>query len=153
MFWRELLKFDFVQCDHYGDGKHVGAIARTVGADSQIENCYISGSLATTGNCAAGGLIGQVQSGTLEIQNCIVNAEIENKDNNNRESLAGGLVGSVKVKNGTQLNIMNCIAMGSVSTNSGRGAGGLVGGQGKQLQLIRAQHCKKRFPQTVRNTM
>ncbi len=67
-----------------GDGKHVGAIARTVGADSQIENCYISGSLATTGNCAAGGLIGQVQSGTLEIQNCIVNAEIENKDNNNR---------------------------------------------------------------------
>ena len=75
-----------------GDGKHVGAIARTVGADSQIENCYISGSLATTGNCAAGGLIGQVQSGTLEIQNCIVNAEIENKDNNNRESLAGGLV-------------------------------------------------------------
>ena len=41
-----------------GDGKHVGAIARTVGADSQIENCYISGSLATTGNCAAGGLVG-----------------------------------------------------------------------------------------------
>ena len=118
-----------------GDGKHVGAIARTVGADSQIENCYISGSLATTGNCAAGGLIGQVQSGTLEIQNCIVNAEIENKDNNNRESLAGGLVGSVKVKNGTQLNIMNCIAMGSVSTNSGRGAGGLVGGQGKTVTI------------------
>lgn len=118
-----------------GDGKHVGAIARTVGADSQIENCYISGSLATTGNCAAGGLIGQVQSGTLEIQNCIVNAEIENKYNNNRESLAGGLVGSVKVKNGTQLNIMNCIAMGSVSTNSGRGAGGLVGGQGKTVTI------------------
>ena len=118
-----------------GDGKHVGAIARTVGADSQIENCYISGSLATTGNCAAGGLIGQVQSGTLEIQNCIVNAEIENKDNNNRESLAGGLVGSVKVKNSTQLNIMNCIAMGSVSTNSGRGAGGLVGGQGKTVTI------------------
>ena len=41
-----------------GDGKHVGAIARTVGADSQIENCYISGSLATTGSVAAGGLIG-----------------------------------------------------------------------------------------------
>ena len=40
-----------------GDGKHVGAIARTVGADSQIENCYISGSLATTVNFAACGLI------------------------------------------------------------------------------------------------
>ena len=118
-----------------GDGKHVGAIARTVGADSQIENCYISGSLATTGNCAAGGLIGQVHSGTLENQNCNVNAEIENKDNNNRESLAGGLVGSVKVKNGTQLNIMNCIAMGSVSTNSGRGAGGLVGGHGHTVTI------------------
>lgn len=41
-----------------GDGEHVGAVARTVGNNSQIENCYISGSLATTGNCAAGGLIG-----------------------------------------------------------------------------------------------
>lgn len=46
-----------------GDGEHVGAVARTVGNNSQIENGYISGSLATTGNCAAGGLIGQVQSG------------------------------------------------------------------------------------------
>ena len=46
-----------------GDGEHVGAVARTVGNNSQIENCYISGSLATTGSVAAGGLIGQVQSG------------------------------------------------------------------------------------------
>ena len=30
---------------------------------------------------------------------------------------------------------MNCIAMGSVSTNSGRGAGGLVGGQGKTVTI------------------
>ena len=60
-----------------GDGEHVGAVARTVGNNSQIENCYISGSLATTGNCAAGGLIGQVQSGALTIQNCIVNAKCQ----------------------------------------------------------------------------
>lgn len=118
-----------------GDGKHVGAIARTVGADSQIENCYISGSLATTGSVAAGGLIGQVQLGTLNIQNCIVNADIENQGNNSKESLAGGLVGSVQVGNNKQLNIMNCIAMGSVSTDAGRGAGGLVGGQNKTVTI------------------
>ncbi|WP_337800544.1 ZmpA/ZmpB/ZmpC family metallo-endopeptidase-related protein, partial [Clostridium sp.] len=101
-----------------GDGEHVGAVARTVGNNSQIENCYISGSLATTGNCAAGGLIGQVQSGALTIQNCIVNADIKNQGSVN-DSLAGGLVGSVRVVSGSQLNIKNCIAMGSVSTNLG----------------------------------
>lgn len=87
-----------------GDGEHVGAVARTVGNNSQIENCYISGSLATTGNCAAGGLIGQVQSGALTIQNCIVNADIKNQGSVN-DSLAGGLVGSVRVVSGSQLNI------------------------------------------------
>lgn len=102
-----------------GDGEHVGAVARTVGNNSQIENCYISGSLATTGNCAAGGLIGQVQSGALTIQNCIVNADIKNQGSVN-DSLAGGLVGSVRVVSGSQLNIKNCIAMGSVSTNLGQ---------------------------------
>lgn len=51
-----------------GDKAHVGAVAGTVGGNSQIENCYISGSLATTGSVAAGGLIGQVQLGTLNIQ-------------------------------------------------------------------------------------
>lgn len=117
-----------------GDGEHVGAVARTVGADSQIENCYISGSLATTGNCAAGGLIGQVQSGALTIQNCIVNADIKNQGSVN-DSLAGGLVGSVRVVSGSQLNIKNCIAMGSVSTNLGRGTGGLVGGPNKTVTI------------------
>lgn len=118
-----------------GDKAHVGAVAGTVGGNSQIENCYISGSLATTGSVAAGGLIGQVQLGTLNIQNCIVNADIENQGNNSKESLAGGLVGSVQVGNNKQLNIMNCIAMGSVSTDAGRGAGGLVGGQNKTVTI------------------
>lgn len=117
-----------------GDGEHVGAVARTVGNNSQIENCYISGSLATTGNCAAGGLIGQVQSGALTIQNCIVNADIKNQGSVN-DSLAGGLVGSVRVVSGSQLNIKNCIAMGSVSTNLGRGTGGLVGGPNKTVTI------------------
>ena len=117
-----------------GDGNHVGAVARTVGKDSQVENCYISGSLATTGSCAVGGLIGQVQSGALTIQNCIVNADIKNEGQVN-ESLAGGLVGSVRVVIGSQLNIKNCITMGSVSTNLGRGAGGLVGGPNKTVTI------------------
>ena len=117
-----------------GDGEHVGAVAGTVGNNSQIENCYINGSLATTGSCAAGGLIGQVQSGTLTIQNCIVNADIKNEGQVN-ESLAGGLVGSVRVVIGSQLNIKNCITMGSVSTNLGRGAGGLVGGPNKTVTI------------------
>ena len=117
-----------------GDGEHVGAVARTVGNNSQIENCYISGSLATTGSVAAGGLIGQVQSGALTIQNCIVNADIKNQGSVN-DSLAGGLVGSVRVVSGSQLNIKNCIAMGSVSTNLGRGTGGLVGGPSKTVTI------------------
>lgn len=117
-----------------GDKAHVGAVAGTVGGNSQIENCYISGSLATTGSVAAGGLIGQVQSGALTIQNCIVNADIKNQGSVN-DSLAGGLVGSVRVVSGSQLNIKNCIAMGSVSTNLGRGTGGLVGGPNKTVTI------------------
>ena len=85
-------------------------------------------------NCAAGGLIGQVQSGALTIQNCIVNADIKNQGSVN-DSLAGGLVGSVRVVSGSQLNIKNCIAMGSVSTNLGRGTGGLVGGPNKTVTI------------------
>ena len=129
-----------VSIEETSNGKHVGAIARAVTGALTVENCYVTGStdseafIANRGNCAAGGLIGQVQSGSgsVTIKNCVVYANVENTGSN-PDSLAGGLVGSVS--NGNRLNIENCIAMGSVSTTSGKGAGGLVGGPNRMVTV------------------
>lgn len=123
------------------NGKHVGAIAGAVTGALTVENCYVTGStdreafIANRGNYAAGGLIGQVQSGSgsVTIKNCVVHANVENTGTVSNDSLAGGLVGSVSTNN--RLNIENCIAMGSVSTTSGKGAGGLVGGQNRMVTI------------------
>ena len=100
-------------------------------------------------NGAAGGLIGAAQNdqgAPLTIENCVVNANITGKG----KFLAGGLIGSVSWSNA--VTIKKCIAMGSVSNENGKGAGGLVDQtEGSQLRI--AQHCKKRFLQKVRNTM
>lgn len=130
-----------VLIEETSNGKHVGAIAGAVTGALTVENCYVTGStdseafIANRGNCAAGGLIGQVQSGSgsVTIKNCVVHANVENTGTVSNDSLAGGLVGSVSTSN--RLNIENCIAMGSVSTTSGKGAGGLVGGQNRTVTI------------------
>lgn len=131
------------------NGKHVGAIARAVTGALTVENCYVTGStdseafIANRGNCAAGGLIGQVQSdsGSVTIKNCVVHANVENTGTVSNGSLAGGLVGSVSTNN--RLNIENCIAMGNVSTTSGQGAGGLVGGQNRRVTIQNSAALQK----------
>ena len=137
-----------VSIEETSNGKHVGAIARAVTGALTVENCYVTGStdseafIANRGNCAAGGLIGQVQSdsGSVTIKNCVVYANVENTGSN-PDSLAGGLVGSVS--NDNRLNIENCIAMGSVSTTSGKGAGGLVGGPNRMVTIHNSAALQK----------
>ena len=137
-----------VSIEETSNGKHVGAIARAVTGALTVENCYVTGStdseafIANRGNCAAGGLIGQVQSGSgsVTIKNCVVYANVENTGSN-PDSLAGGLVGSVS--NDNRLNIENCIAMGSVSTTSGKGAGGLVGGPNRKVTVRNSAALQK----------
>lgn len=116
-----------------GNGNQ-GAIAQTVGDKATIEKCYVSGSITATGNdnIGAGGLIGAVQTtngAPLTIENCVVNADITGK----KDSLAGGLIGSVSGSN--VVTIKKCIAMGTVSNGNGKGAGGLVGGQGQTVTI------------------
>lgn len=137
-----------VSIEETSTGKHVGAIARAVTGALTVENCYVTGStdseafIANRRNCAAGGLIGQVQSGSgsVTIKNCVVYANVENTGSN-PDSLAGGLVGSVS--NDNRLNIENCIAMGSVSTTSGKGAGGLVGGPNRMVTIHNSAALQK----------
>lgn len=138
-----------VSIEETSNGKHVGAIARAVTGALTVENCYVTGStdseafIANRGNCAAGGLIGQVQSGSssVTIKNCVVHANVENTGTVSNGSLAGGLVGSVSTSN--RLNIENCIAMGTVSTTSGQGAGGLVGGQNRMVAIQNSAALQK----------
>ena len=138
-----------VSIEETSNGKHVGAIARAVTGALTVENCYVTGStdseafIANRGNCAAGGLIGQVQSGSgsVTIKNCVVHANVENTGTVSNGSLAGGLVGSVSTNN--RLNIENCIAMGTVSTTKGQGAGGLVGGQNRAVAIHNSAALQK----------
>lgn len=116
-----------------GNGNQ-GAIAETVGDKATVEKCYVSGSIAATGNSysGAGGLIGAVQTtngAPLTIENCVVNADITGKTT----SLAGGLIGYVSSSN--VVTIKKCIAMGTVSTVEDKGSGGLVGGPNRTVTI------------------
>ena len=131
--------------------KHVGAIARTTAGTAIIENCYVEGAkdngdddagILNTGNCAAGGLIGQVpSSSTLTVKNCVVNADVKSTGSESQNSLAGGLVGLVSAK--SILNIENCMAMGSVSTECNSGCGGLVGGRNVNVTIEKSVALQK----------
>ena len=91
-----------------------------------------------------GGIVGQCQGITC-IENCFVDLNVANTYEDakkNNVPLAGGLVGSVSAYN--QLNIKNCIALGTVSTICGDGCGGLVGGHSIGVKIFNALHCKEK---------
>ena len=117
-----------VQVEIDNGEKETGAIARYTQDNARITNCAVSGNVEISACKPVGGIVGQCQGITC-IENCFVDLNVANTYEDakkNNVPLAGGLVGSVSAYN--QLNIKNCIALGTVSTICGEGCGGLVGG-------------------------
>lgn len=117
-----------VQVEIDNGAKETGAIARYTQDNARITNCAVSGNVEISACKPVGGIVGQCQGITC-IENCFVDLNVANTYEDakkNNVPLAGGLVGSVSAYN--QLNIKNCIALGTVSTICGEGCGGLVGG-------------------------
>lgn len=117
-----------VQVEIDNGAKETGAIARYTQDNARITNCAVSGNVEISACKPVGGIVGQCQGITC-IENCFVDLNVANTYEDakkNNVPLAGGLVGSVSAYN--QLNIKNCIALGTVSTICGDGCGGLVGG-------------------------
>ena len=105
-----------------------GILANFATGTNTIENCYINGSVkfqCNNGNYGVGGMLGAVESGaSVTIENCAIDATVENTSTGSGARGAGGFVGIVKGSN--VLTISNCYATGSVITGS-KFAGGLVG--------------------------
>ena len=105
-----------------------GILANFATGTNTIANCYINGSVkfqCNNGNYGVGGMLGAVESGaSVTIENCAIDATVENTGTGSDARGAGGFVGIVKGSN--VLTISNCYASGSVITGS-KFAGGLVG--------------------------
>ena len=93
-------------------GTPVGAIAGKTSGTFVIQNCYVNGKLSNA-NDAVGGLVGEVSGGTtsVQVQNCVVDAEIVNTGDYINKSLAGGLIGHIP-QFGTEITIEKCITLG-----------------------------------------
>lgn len=124
-----------VQVEIDNGEKETGAIARYTQDNARITNCAVSGNVEISDCKPVGGIVGQCQGITC-IENCFVDLNVANTYEDakkNNVPLAGGLVGSVSAYN--QLNIKNCIALGTVSTICGEGCGGLVGGHSRRVNI------------------
>lgn len=124
-----------VQVEIDNGEKETGAIARYTQDNARITNCAVSGNVEISACKPVGGIVGQCQGITC-IENCFVDLNVANTYEDakkNNVPLAGGLVGSVSAYN--QLNIKNCMALGTVSTICGEGCGGLVGGHSRRVNI------------------
>jgi uncharacterized repeat protein (TIGR02543 family) len=94
-----------------------GLIGNSDGA-TQVTNCYATGTIQAYG--AAGGLIGNVETGPISVTNCYANVNISTDTQGN----IGGLVGSTKGG-----SITKSYALGTISFTAGTAnqLGGLVG--------------------------
>lgn len=112
---------------------YVGGFIGHTKVAMQVSNCYAEGNVTSTwvsdGNskkyCAAGGLVGCVESGTTTISACYASGNISVKAQNN-----GGLVGCAL----SDVSISRSYATGNVTGNVLR-CGGLVGHAGKSCTI------------------
>jgi hypothetical protein len=97
-----------------------------------IMKLHVSGSITTSTRKYAAGIVGKTVSGTNNIQNCWVSAEIYSTING--DGTHGGIVGKAS---GT-LNIINCLFDGVLTTGEGNitnSCGGFVGWRDGSLSI------------------
>ena len=121
-------------------GGKVGGLAGTMGPNSTVEGCYVSGG-TVSGNGSVGGLIGlwgdKSRLGNLKapssIKNCFTATTVTSTGNN-----VGGLVGEIRINQDGDLDpsvarpfafdIIQSYSTGSVTATTNNAVGGLVGG-------------------------
>ena len=101
--------------------------AGIVGNEIHITNCTNNGAVTVTGNngCAAGILGLAEKFGSVNIENCINNADISSTANP-----AGGIISKLASTSGsTPVNpvIAYCVNRGSITSDATAGVGGIVG--------------------------
>ena len=109
-----------------------------------IRNLHVGGTITTSTRKYAGGIVGKTVSGTNNIQNCWVSAEIYSTING--DGTHGGFVGKVS---GTA-NITNCLFDGVLTTASGNitnKCGGFVGWRDGTLSISNSMYAPAAIPE------
>ena len=109
-----------------------------------IRNLHVGGTITTSTRKYAGGIVGKTVSGTNNIQNCWVSAEIYSTING--DGTHGGFVGKVS---GTA-NITNCLFDGVLTTASGNitnKCGGFVGWREGTLSISNSLYAPAAIPE------
>lgn len=108
-----------------------------------IRNLHVGGTITTSTRKYAGGIVGKTVSGTNNIQNCWVSAEIYSTING--DGTHGGFVGKVS---GTA-NITNCLFDGVLTTdkvNITHSCGGFVGWRDGALSIDHSMYAPAKLP-------
>ena len=109
-----------------------------------IRDLHVGGTITTSTRKYAGGIVGKTVSGTNNIQNCWVSAEIYSTING--DGTHGGFVGKVS---GTA-NITNCLFDGVLTTASGNitnKCGGFVGWREGTLSISNSLYAPAAIPE------
>ena len=108
-----------------------------------IRNLHVGGTITTSTRKYAGGIVGKTVSGTNNIQNCWVSAEIYSTING--DGTHGGFVGKAS---GT-VNISNCLFDGVLTTdkvNITHSCGGFVGWRDGALSIDHSLYAPAKLP-------
>ena len=110
----------------YSDAIVVSSNARVGGfigigdASVTMKECWFDGTVTNTGNTRTAGFIGNMYSGTLEMNACLNTGTIDvSAYTKNNYAMAGGFVGQVgysKNANGVQVTIEDCLSAGEKVT-------------------------------------
>ena len=122
-------------------GMECGGIAgRMNGAvEHNFTNCWFNGNI-TTSNSRAGGLLGDVICGTLNMENCLNTGTVKSTYKttvSDAEARVGSLIGLAwEPSSATVINMKDCIAAGSVSEVKGAGGiGTIIGSSTGAIEL------------------
>lgn len=109
-----------------GDALCVGLFGRAIGSISDLRLLDANICCKAKSNVGIGGLVGVVDSGELNLTNCVVTGIISGPDNAG-SCYAGGLVGDV-LYGTSKLTVTNCFSAANVKV--GTAGGGLIGRAG-----------------------
>lgn len=111
-------------------GYSVGGLATNPRLLTNIENCYVSGTIAVTNGYYAGGLVGNIDPfniNSITLKNNEVNIQLtDSLANSGQHIKVGGIVGYIELQGNTKITIENNIVRGQITSKNYK-AGGLIG--------------------------
>lgn len=113
------------------DTRHIGGVAGTIAAASEISRCSYAGTLTDAGTNTVGGIVGYADGSGNVISHALNTGKVQTKGS---ESFAGGILGYV---NYAGFRISDCLNVGSVSGKEAY-AGQIMGRQVKAVSALPA---------------